>query len=264
MNSIIKWTIKLRKASIIWWSLGLSVFIFINLIFYPSFKNDAAELEKSFENIPDAALQLFGGSSDFFSPIGYANSQLYFLMLPMLLGILAISLGAGLLTREETDKTIESLLARPVSRTRLLSSKAMVGFVILTFVTATVLATILVTSKLIGLEIASLTLIAATFVCFLFALSLGAFAYLLTATGRAKGASVGIAAFVGIGGYLISSLSGTIDWLSTPSKLFPFDYYQSESILRGTYNWANILYFAGFILICGLLAWITFRRRDIA
>lgn len=264
MKSVIKWTLRQRKTSTIWWSVAMAAFIFINMIFYPSFKNDAAELQKSFENLPDAAVQLFGGSTDFFSPIGFMNSQIFFIMLPMILGILAIALGAGLLAREEQDKTIEGLLARPVSRTKLLSAKATAGVIILTTVSLIGLITIIITSKIVSLEIANSSLAAATSVCFLFALSLGSIAYLFSATGRARSASIGIAAFVGIGGYLVSSLAGTVSWLDKPSKLFPFEYYQSEAILRGTYNWNNIWYFIILIAACKLLSWVAFRRRDLS
>jgi ABC-2 type transport system permease protein len=264
MKSIIKWTLAQRKTSTIWWGVAMSAFIFINMIFYPSFKNDAAELQKSFENLPDAAVQLFGGSTDFFSPVGFMNSQIFFLMLPMILGILAIALGAGLLAREEQDKTIEGLLARPISRTKLLQAKATAGVIILSIVSVLGLITIIITSKIVGLEISNSALVQAMFVCFLFTLSLGSIAYLMTATGKARGSSIGIAAFVGIGGYLISSLAGTVSWLENPSKLFPFEYYQSEAILRGTYNWNNLWYFVALIGLCKLLSWLAFRRRDLA
>jgi ABC-2 type transport system permease protein len=264
MNSVIKWTLGLRKISTLWWSFALTVFLFINLIFYPSFKNDAEELQKSFENIPDAALQLLGGSSDFFSPIGYINSQVFFIMLPMILGILAISLGAGLLAREEQDKTIESLLSRPISRSKLLSAKALSGVFILFFVSMVGLITTIVTAKIVDLEISTSALIQASFVCFLLTLTFGATAYLLTATGKARSASIGIATFVALGGYIIGSLSGSVSWLSAPSKVFPFHYYQSEAILRGTYNWNNVWYFVVFILLCAIFSWIAFRRRDLS
>lgn len=264
MKSIISWTLIQRKISIISWSVSMIFFIFINMIFYPTFKNDAAELQKSFENLPDAALQLMGGSSDFFSPIGFINSQIFFIMLPMILGILAIALGAGLLAREEQDKTIESLLSRPVSRTKLLASKALTGTIILLLVALIGLITTIVTAKIVDLEVSTSVLIQTTFVCFLLTLTFGAVAYLLTATGKARSASIGIATFVALGGYIIGSLAGTVSWLSTPSKLFPFHYYQSEAILRSTYNWNNVWYFVVVIVICSLLSWLVFRRRDLA
>ena len=263
MNSIIKWTIQQRKLSIIWWCLGMTFFVFLTLIFYPSFKQDAAELEKTFENIPDAALQLLGGSTDFFSPIGYINSQIYFIMLPLLLGIVAIGQGSSIVAKEEQDKTIEGLLARPVSRSKLLLSKAFSAIAILTIITAVSHLAIVIVASIVSLDVSIYAMTQATFVCYLMCLSFGSVAFLLTATGKAKGASVGVATFIAFGGYIIASLAGTVSWLSAPSKLFPFNYYNPEAILRGSFNWNNIWYFVGVTVLCGILSWLAFRRRDI-
>ena len=264
MKYIFSWTLRQYKVSTIWWSIALAIFMFINLIFYPTFKNEAAELQQSFENIPDAALQLLGGSADFFSPIGYLNSQIFFIMLPMLLGILAISLGSKLLASEEQSKTIENLLSRPVSRGKLLFSKALAGVAITAIAALVSLVAIVVIAKLVKLEVSVTAMTQATFVCLLLVITFGAIAYAITATGRARGASIGIATFIALGGYIIGSLAGTITWLKVPSKLFPFTYYDSEAILRGTYNWLNIWYFIGVIIVCAVLSWVTFRRRDLA
>ena len=264
MKSIFKWSLQQRKLSIMWWCIGMIAFIFLTLIFYPSFKQDAAELQKTFENLPDAALQLLGGSTDFFSPIGYLNSQVYFIMLPLLLGIVAIGQGSNILTKEEQDNTIEGLLTRPVSRTKLLTSKALTGLAILTIITFVTNISIIIISKIVDLEVSMWSMTQATIVCYLMCLSFGAIAFLLTATGKAKGASLGVATLIAFGGYIITSLSGTVTWLSNPSKLFPFNYYDSEAILRGTYNWNNLWYFIIVIAACAILSWITFRRRDIA
>jgi ABC-2 type transport system permease protein len=263
MKSIIKWNFWQRRISTIWWSVGIAFFMFINMIFYPSFKDQAAELQKSFESMPDAAIQFIGGSTDFFSPIGYVNSQIFFLTLPLILVILAISLGSRLLASEETDKTIESIMSRPISRTNFLISKAAVGEIILLLVTFVSWATVVVVAKVVGLDVSILRLTEATLVCFLFVYLCGAVAYMMTAIGKAKGASIAVATFVAFGGYILTSLAGTVEWLKWPAKLFPFEYYQSEAILRGTYNWQNLWYFVFTICACGLISWLSFRRRDL-
>lgn len=233
------------------------------MIFYPSFKDQAAELQKSFENMPEAAVQLFGGSTDFFSPVGFLNSQIFVMTLPLLLGILAINLGTSLLGREEQSATIEHLLSRPISRTKLLIAKALAGLGILTLIAGIGAATTIITAHLVDLDVSSFYILQAFFVCYLFALSLGALTYMLTATGRARGASIGIAALVGIGGYLISSLAGTVDWLELPAKLVPFHYYESEAILRHNYEWIKTTFFIGWITLCAGLSWLSFRNRDL-
>ncbi len=264
MTPIARWTVWQRRWSTLWWSLGIFSFIFINMIFYPTFKDQAAELQKSFASLPETAVQLFGGSTDFFSPVGFLNSQIFFIMMPLILGILAISLGSSLLAREEQDKTIEALMARPVSRGRLLTGKISAGIIILFFVSLIGLAATVIIAKVVDLEIPTSKIILVNSVCFMFALSCGAVAFLLTAFGKTRSLSLGLASTIAIGGYLISSLSGTVSWLENPSKIFPFHYYQSEAILRGTYDWVNLIFFLVMILGCGIISLLVFRRRDIS
>ena len=264
MIPIIKWTLWQRRWSTMWWSVGVFGLIFINMIFYPTFKDQAAELQKSFDQLPEAAVQLFGGSTDFFSPVGFLNSQIFFLMLPMVLVILAIALGSSLIGREEQDLTLENLLARPVSRTQVLAAKAVAGKIILLIVTLVGLATTLITARIVGLDEVSVGDMAlATLSCFLLALCVGALSFVFTAFGRARSASIGIAAFVALGGYLVSSLAGTVDWLREPARAFPFYYYKSEDILRGHFDWTYLMFFVAVIVLCAGLSWWSFRGRDL-
>lgn len=263
MIPVIKWTIWQRRVSIMWWCIAIFALIFVTLIVYPPFRDQAEQLQKSFENLPPAAIQLFGGSADFFSPIGYLNSQIFFITLPLALGILAITLGHGLIGKEEQDLTIESLLARPISRTKLLLAKAVAGVIILTLVSTVGLVTILFTAHLVKLEVAGKLMLVTMAACYLLSLSFGVITFLFSAIGRARGAAIGITTFIALGGYIISSLAGTVDWLKNPAKVFPFHYYQSDAILKQAFNWNNIYFFVGIIIICGALSWIAFRRRDL-
>lgn len=264
MLAIIKWTLWQRRLSTIWWSIGTFALIFINMVFYPSFKDQAKQLQESFNNLPDAAVQLLGGSTDFFSPVGFVNSQIFFLMLPLVLSVLAISLGSSLIGREEEDQTIENLLARPVSRTHLLIAKLVAGHIILTFVTAVGLLTTIVTAEMVDLTVPFSNLVWTTFACLLLALSAGSITFMIASFGRARAAALGIGAFFALGGYIISSLAGTVSWLSGPSHAFPFHYFHSEEILRGHIQWSSLAVLAGIILACEILSWISFRRRDLS
>ncbi|HYF96607.1 MAG TPA: ABC transporter permease subunit [Patescibacteria group bacterium] len=263
MIPIVKWTLWQRRWSTVWWSIGMLFLIFFSMIFYPSFKNDAEQLQKSFENLPDAAVQLFGGSTDFFSPVGFLNSQIFFLTLPLILSVLAIGMGCNLIGKEVQNLTIESLLARPISRSKLLLGKATAGALILFGVTLISLITTVVTAKIVDLEVGIGLISLATLACFLLVLSFGAIAFMLSCYGKTRNASLGITAFIAFGGYIIGSLAGTVDWLEIPSKIFPFTYYQPEAILRETFNWANIMFFISVIIGCGLISWLSFRHRDI-
>lgn len=247
-----------------WWTLGTSSYIFLNMIFYPALRDQGAELQKTLESLPPAAVQLFGGSTDFLSPIGFMNSKIFFMMLPLILAALAISLGANIVAKEEQDHTIDSLLIRPISRTRFLLSKALTAKFILAIVSIGTLLFTLVVARLINLGIPYGNIITATFMCYLFALTCGAIAFMIASTGWARSASIGITSAVAFGGYIVSSLSGSITWLKIPAKIFPFHYYNPESNLRGHISWYDVLYFVIIIIICAFISWLSFRKRDLA
>lgn len=264
MKAVIRWTMYARRMSTLWWSIGITSLVVLTLALYPSFRDDSEELQQSFDGLSDTALQFLGGSSDFFSPIGFTNSQVYFIVLPLLFGILAIGLGSSLLAKEEQDATIESLLSHPLSRGSLLFAKLFSGLAIFTAVTLIAHIGIISVAAAVDLGVSTSALTQTTFVCYLLCISFGMVAFLFAATGRAKGASIGVATVVAFGGYIIDSLAGSVEWLSSFSKSFPFHYYQSEAILSGNYNWSNLWYFVSLIAVCTLLSWIVFRRRDLA
>ncbi|MCA9337825.1 ABC transporter permease subunit [Candidatus Saccharibacteria bacterium] len=264
MWALIKWGLWQKRWFIMWWCIALVGFIFLNLIFYPSFKDQAAQLEQSFSQIPESTRALFSDTSDFFSPTGYLSSQVFYLMMPMLLGILAITLGSSLIAREEKDGTIELLMSRPVSRRALLAGKALVGVVILFAVGMVGMLTTVIMSKLVDLAVPSKDIALATLASTLLALSFGTVAYMITSFGKARVASVGLATLFALGGYIIVSLSGAASWLKWPSRAFPFHYYHASEILEGTYQWRNMLFIVAVVLASSIIAWVAFRRRDIA
>ncbi len=263
MKAIIRWTLQQRRWTVLWWSIGIFGLIFITMVFYPSFRDQAAELEKTFQGLPDAALQLVGGSADFFSPVGFLNSQIFFITLPLLLGVLSIGLGSSVLAHEEQDKTIDSLLARPVSRSRLLAAKATSGLTVVLIVSLVGLIATLLTAWFVKLEVGTLAIIYSFGVCVLLCVSFGAIAFMLTALGKGKSMALSIASAFAVGGYLVSSLAGTVSWLKFPAKFFSFYYYQPEAILRSTYNWTHVSFFVVVFVVCATVSWRAFRTRDI-
>lgn len=263
MKTIIKWTLRQRRWSIFWWCIGVLTFIALELSVYPSVKDQAAQLNQALANMPSAVKSLFG-TSDLFSPVGYLNSRIFYLMLPLLLSILAIGLGSSLIAREESDGTLELLLARPISRGRLLISKLASGLIIVTTVWAVATASILVFTKIVGLPMASSKIIFAAVMSYLVALIFGTFAFMIASLGRlGRGASIGLASMIGLGSYIIASLEANVHWLDWPAKVLPYHYYNPAQILNGSQPWLVAFFYT--LIIAGLvfLGWLAFRRRDI-
>ncbi|HVX58137.1 MAG TPA: ABC transporter permease subunit [Candidatus Saccharimonadales bacterium] len=258
--------IKRRKWSTIWWSVGIALFIALVFAIYPSFRSSSAQLDKSLQNIPESARNLFTDTNDFLSPVGYLSSQCYYLMLPLLFGFLAIALGSSLLAREEQDGTLELLLARPVSRSRIILAKAAAGTAILIAVGLVIAALGAILCQVIGFPgVKTIGVFYTTIMCLDFALLFGALALVMTALGRVgRGGAIGLSTLLALAGYLFSSLDKTVSWLVWPARLLPFHYYHPADILRsGSFPYwdAAGMFIASLILLA--LALLAFRRRDI-
>ncbi len=265
MKSVIKWTFWHRRWPSFWWSVGITAFVALELVVYSSIKGQAAQLNNALNHLPASARSLFGASNDLFSPVGYLNSRLFYLMLPLLLSILAIGLGSSLLAREESDGTLELLLSRPISRGRLLLAKALSGLMVVAIVGGVSTIAILLLIKLVSMPIGLYHVAFAAFMAVLLALVYGALALMITAFGRAgRGMAIGLASLIGLGGYIVGSLEKDVSWLRWPARLLPYHYYNPLLILNGTYTWTVAGIFVALIIGLALIAWLAFRRRDLS
>lgn len=263
--AVAKWTIRQRKWSTTWWSVGIAAYMVLVMIFYPTIRNQTNQLDKSFNQIPESAKVLITDTQDLFSPVGYMSSQIYYLMLPLIFSILTIGMGSSLLAKEENDNTLELLLSRPLSRGRLVAQKALAGIVIFAIVGAVTLLSTLVMTKAVNMDISLVNVTVATLYSMALSLLFGAIAYFIASLGRAgRLASIGVAVLMALVGYIVSSLAQMVPWLKWPAKFFPFHYYHAGDLLTGNYAWRSFVSFVGISIILGVLAWLAFRRRDLA
>ncbi len=261
---IIKWTLWQKRWFLLWWGIAIVGLIALNLVFYPTFKDQADQINESLSRIPESAKAFTTDTGEYASPVGYLSSQVFYLMLPMLLSIMSISLGSSLLAKEEKEGTIELLLSRKLSRAGLIIGKACSAILLVFAATLIGGLTTIILGKVVGLEVAAPNIAMATLYCFLMALGFGFIAYAITSLGKARVASIGIATLVGLGGYIIASLASLATWLKTISKLFPFNYYKPAEILHGNFSIRNLLILAAVPLVALGLSVIAFRRRDVA
>lgn len=262
MMPILKWELKRRKASMIWWTAGIAALIGLNILSYIAIKDHISELNASLDGLTDSAGAFFGGN-DFFSPVGYLSSQIYFILLPLLLIIMVLTLASSLMN-DENDKTVELTLARPITRRRLVLTKALAGLII--FATTCILTyfVAVICVKIAGLDISQANLLLTHLLTFAFSLSFGMISFALIALSRATRRLAGVMAIVAsFGGYIISSLSGNVSWLEGPAKFAPYHYFDTTKLLNGDIDPGLIVYLAGVLIVTVLVTAIFYPRRDI-
>lgn len=266
LAAIVKGELMQRKWSTLWWIVGITAFISLTLGVYPTFRDQAAQIDQSLRSIPDSAKALFTDTNDFLSPVGYLSSQVYYLLLPLLFSFLSVSLGSSLIAKEESNRTIELLLARPISRTNLVLGKAAAGLTVLVGVGAAIaligaLEVLLIKFK--GVDASSVVLV--TLMALVMSIVFGSIAFTLTAIGGiGRKAAIGIAVLIAFGSYLVSSLDKTVTWLQLPAKFLPFHYYHPADILDGRFTPWEALGMIAVVVILIVISCLAFRRRDIS
>ncbi len=268
MIATILWELKRRRNAIFWWTLGSVILTVVILALYPSIRDQANDLNKVINSLPQGVRELkTGGAStvDVADPIAFLNSQLFYATLPILWIILAITRGSGALGREEQDHTLELLLARPISRSRLLLAK--VSSLVLEFVIVggATLAAVILLAPVFDLHVGAWALTEATLYTIAFSLSFGLIAFALQAASNiTRRAASAIAVLISFGGYLLASLSGLTDWLETPAKLATFHYFAPDKIMHGEMVTGLNIYLIGSLVLCAIISHVGFRRRDIS
>lgn len=262
--AVIKTELRRRKVYISLWGLGLVVLSAFTVLAYAAVKSQANELNKAFASFGSNTGSFFG-TSDMFSPTGYLNSQLFYITLPILFIILGVTLSSALTRKEEQHKTLELLLARPISRSRLLLAKIITADVIFAILGCLTLVTILICSQIAGLNASIGYVTLTTVLMVLFSGAFGAIAFMLyVASQRTRRAAAAITILLSLGGYIVTSIAGLVSGLAWLAKIFPYHYYDPGALLRGQVSWGFIIYTAGLYIVALVVSLIGFRRRDIS
>jgi ABC-2 type transport system permease protein len=265
MIAIIQWELSRRRMFLLWWCIGIVILFAVLMSIYPSIHQQAAQLDTIMQQLPDSIRSLRGGDSDLSSPVGYLSAEVFYITLPLLLIIMAINLGGSLLARDEQDRTLELVLARPVSRGQVLLAKAVSGILLMSLVGTVGSVAIIILAHLVNMDINLGYLFLTCMVTTLFGIAFGAIAFMLSAASiMSRKVGIAVAVTASFGGYLLQSLSSLSDFINIPAKLLPYHYFVPKEILNGDVASGFIMYIMGIFIICAIVSYLGFRRRDIS
>ena len=261
-SSIYIKTLHERRKAIVFWSLGLFAFaLFIGLL-YPSI-DDIEGFEALADDMPDIFQALVGEINDITSPAGFLGAELYSLMLPLGLSILAIGFGASAVAREEETGTIELLLATPTSRTRIIIEKIAALATILLLAAAATWMGVALSTLLVDFDVSLVDAWWASVIAASLAFSFGLLALAITAWGGKRGLAVGVmAAFFTIS-YFGNTLAVMVEAIESMRYASLLYYYDGPGVVAGDVSLGNILLLSAVSVLGLLMSVVGFNRRDV-
>ena len=255
-------TIRDRRRFLLWWCLGMGLFVVSQVSFYPSMTRSDA-LRDYLEQAPEWMKMFTGGETDIVSPVGYMNSQFFYLMLPLLLFIVAIGLGSDALAGEEGRGTLDLLLSAPISRARLVLERWAAMNLLLGTIAGAFLATAMASAAAVNMGISFQKMAEATFAAFLLASLVGTFSMGVGAATGNRGLSIALGSVLGLASYLLDSLGLMVRSLAPWRKASVYYYYSANNILAKGLRASHVLVLAGGVALLLLCTMDSFRGRDV-
>ena len=262
--NIYKQEMKMSYRSVIIWSVALILIIILMLGIYSGFSDDAELVNEMMAEFPEELLMAFGMENlDLVSALG--SYSFVFLFCQICLAIQAANYGFSLVSVEERELTADFLLAKPVARPKIMTSKLLSALTGMAITNAVVWVTTIIALNIYwtGSEYdtnALILLLLSLAVFQLFFLSVGMFVSLLVK--RVRSVTPYSMALV-FGMYVLNAFGGMLGD-ETIEIITPFKHFDPNYIIKNaSYDLPLALISVVAIIISIAGSYILYARRNI-
>lgn len=259
--SLLRSELSIRSRATWGWTVGVVALVAMVAGFYPAVRG-LASLDSIYAALPPALQSLLGGS-DLVSPAGYLRTQLLAFFLPVVVLILAMGRGAAAVAGEEEDRTLDLLLAQPVTRTRLYLVKSVALCCWLALVSLAAFATLAALDRVIGLNLAWGHLAAVSVQLGLLCLAAGLLTMAVSATSGRRVVGIAVVGCYAFLAYLLDGLADVVTWLRPLRPLSVWRWYLGGDPLGSGLDPLAVIVLAGVCVVAVAAGAWGFQRRDL-
>ncbi len=248
--------------SLVFWSIGMAFLIALGVGKFSGIDSAGQSINELVASMPKSIQALFGFEGfDISTAIGFYGVLFVYILLSASLH--ATVLGAGIISKEERDRTFEFLYVRPVSRTRIITEKflaAICNIFILNIVA--ILVSIGVLEKVSKENITKdiLLLMFGMFIMQLLFISIGMVVSVIVKNSKS---ATGIASVVVIITYLLSVISDLNEKLAFVRFFTPFKYFGAKTVMDIGISLTYSIISVAVIFVALCAAWVFHNRRDL-
>lgn len=255
--------LKSNRKSLIIWGIGMFLMIASGMSKYTTYSSSAQNSE-IFNSMPYSIKALFGFASfDVTTMSGFY--AFLFLYIELTAGIHAVLMGAGIISKEERDKTTEFLITKPVSRNLIITSKLLASLfnIIIINIVSLVSSIIMVSAYNKGISVSKeiCIFIFSMFIVQLIFFSIGAVISSFIKNAKSSG-SLSVAIL--LGAFVISRITDFTDRIDVINIFSPFKYFSYENMAKGQgLNIGISIFSLALILVCLYFTYIFYGKRDL-
>ncbi len=261
-RGVITKTLYDRRWFLLGWFVALAFMAWFVGIFYETF-GQSDILNQQLKELPPSLRSIAGVSDNFNTVAGYYGAQIFGKTMPIIAAILGITLGTSLAAEEEAG-TLQTLLAAPISRTRVLLSKAVASIAIVGVIIAGLSIGLYISLLQQGLSLDAGRVAQGVVNVWLFAIFFFCLTYAVGAIWGKRSLAIAVGSLVAVSGYLLNTMAAGVEALKPYDKLSAYYYYGSENVLEKGLHLGNFALLGLFSLILLIIGGVIFARRNIA
>lgn len=244
------------------WALVMISMNSIELSVYPTMSKSGDSMKSFLDSFPEGFKKMFR-MEDYFSGPGFLNTELFSLIIPMVMIGVGLAWGAGATADDEERGTADLLFALPISRSKILWSRLIAMISALALLAVINFMNLMIGAKFVNMSLSANHLAAGSFGCFLIGMLFASFGALFGAASGKRGASLGIGAGIAILFYVFYTLTAIVDKFNFIKPINPFQWLIDANQLIDGFDFATNLKFLILSAVAAVAASWIINRRDI-
>ena len=263
LHSVFAKTAYEQRRSLLGWVTAIVLLVLMYAAIWPGIR-DQPSMNDFLDTMPEAFRSLFASSgADMSTPVGYIQIELMSFMGPILVILYAVAQGSRGVAGEEDRRTMDLLLAEPVSRSRVLLEKAAAMVAGTLVLSATLGVALVVEGRLFDMVLPVDRIAAAMLHLALLGLVFGTMALAVGAVTGDVGLSRAVPTGVAVVAYLVNGLGPMVSWLDPLQRYSPFFQYIGHDPLRTGVSGPAAAVAAVTVAVLVAVAVWGFQRRDV-
>ena len=253
--------LRLRRRSLVAWALGSAAFTAMVVAIFPVVRDDPT-FDELLAEYPEPILALIGGDVGLTTGPGFLSAELYSLVLPVLVAVIAASTAAAVLAGEDERGWLALVLAGP-DRDRLVFESAGIVAVVAAVPVIASAVVVLIADPLVDLKISLRALSAVSLATWVFGLVFGAVALLVGALVGRRSAAFAFGVGALLFAYGTEIVGSAAEWGRWLRELSPFHHLVGpQPAVHGLPMGALVVALAALLGAVELSA-RCFARRDL-
>lgn len=249
-----------KRWSAFAWFAGLFVTTVVIMLLFPTLRDTFG---KALNDVPDSIKGILGDATTYQRINGFIDIQVLAQMVFMTI-VYGIILFTGVIAGDENEGTLQTLLANPVSRTKVYFEKLAGASILLLIVNSSIFFGTLAGATIVSESVNVIMLALACFMLYIVTLVFSVIGFSVGAITGKRGLAGALAGTLAFISYLVTNLAPSVKALSSVNKFSPYEYFNKPSILDNGVQLNDLLILLSISVVFIVAGYTFFTKRDIS